>query len=843
MPTRKPSSNLGKDQQAKDLKPCANAQSQQAKSSAPLESAPEQSENLIEHQAQLVGGHEETVLPNSGGELQNSQSSVVSDNSQQDGDLFPADNENPTTDNGQLPTDKIPLDWLIHFQRHSQLLMAVVEPGTFTLRYANDYFCSMMGIAGTYADLADREIRLPDLLPDLKGTAVDSLYRQHVLHLVLRDIYKITVPRLRLLDQPVIISLRSPLYPEPRFIEFAFRSDQLTIARMDSHVDELADLDLEQLLEEDRSARLIDSAQLQAWRHRLRLDNYQLSGQLLLEGSDVTERETIRHIIGLLIDRDSILRPDKFRRINKRLRSLFRATNSLILSVENEQTRLFMGTERKELRTSLHSIASLSGSHFLRAAEGNRVWNVPDLSLDCQTDCERSLLHQGVRSLLLIPLVVRAMRSKGTRQLAGIVGLMSDRPHSFDGLDCKYAEELMPAFTAALRQAIQQRLTNIHPAVEWRFLQEAERRSWGLPPEPIVFANVYPLYGISDIRGSSEERNRSIQDDLLEQFHLGLRVVEAVCQFQESSLGKQLQLDLLEYIEHVKERVTVDAEVTALRILSDRLEVYLDYFAQCGPDALAAVEAYRQSCSNDHKSVYVSRARYDQTISKINSLLKQTWERWQVRMQQIIPHYCDVESTDGINHMIYVGESIDSKFSVYHLRSLRYEQLRAVCDCARTAFNFQSLYDTQLEVTHLVLVQDLTVDILHDENTEKLFEVRGTRDIRYEIVKKRIDKAVDEQARTRITQPGMLTLVYSTEEEWTEYQQYLRYLAREGWVDTEIQSGTVEPLQGITGLRFARVRVLPAPEQTTDAEDFPGILDPSQEDVAIVGTVEDTLDD
>jgi len=844
MPTRKPSSNLGKDQQAKDLKPCANAQSQQGKSSAPSESAPEQSESLIEHQAQLVSCNEVTALLNSGGELQNGQSSVKSDNPPQDCDFPPADNKNPTTDNGQLLSNtKHELGWLIHFQRHSQLLMAVVEPGTFTLRYANDYFCSMMGIAGTYADLADREIRLPDLLPEMKGTAVDSLYRQHVLHLVLRDIYKITVPRLRLLDQPVIISLRSPLYPEPRFIEFAFRSDQLTIARMDSHVDELADLDLEQLLEEDRSARLIDSAQLQAWRHRLRLDNYQLSGQLLLEGSDVTERETIRHIIGLLIDRDSILRPDKFRRINKRLRSLFRASNSLILSVENEQTRLFMGTELKELRTSLYSMASLSGSHFLRAAEGNRVWNVPDLSLDCQTDCERSLLNQGVRSLLLIPLVVRAMRSKGTRQLAGIVGLMSDRPHSFDGLDCKYAEELMPAFTAALRQAIQQRFTNIHPSVEWRFLQEAERRSWGLPAEPIVFANVYPLYGISDIRGSSEERNRSIQADLLEQFQLGLRVVEAVCQFQESSLGKQLQLDLLEYIEQVKERVTVDAEVTALRILSDRLEVYLDYFAQCGPDALAAVEAYRQSCSNDHKSVYVSRARYDQTISKINRLLKQTWERWQVRMQQIIPHYCDVESTDGINHMIYVGESIDSKFSVYHLRSLRYEQLRAVCDCARTAFNFQTLYDTQLEVTHLVLVQDLTVDILHDENTEKLFEVRGTRDIRYEIVKKRIDKAVDEQARTRITQPGMLTLVYSTEEEWTEYQQYLRYLAREGWVDTEIQSGTVEPLQGITGLRFARVRVLPVPEQTTEAEDFPGILDPSQEDVAIVGTVEDTLDD
>lgn len=189
-------------------------------------------------------------------------------------------------------------------------------------------------------------------------------------------------------------------------------------------------------------------------------------------------------------------------------------------------------------------------------------------------------------------------------------------------------------------------------------------------------------------------------------------------------------------------------------------------------------------------------------------------------MQQITPHYCDVESTDGINHMIYVGESIDSKFSVYHLRSLRYEQLRAVCDCARTAFKFQTLYNTQMEVTHLILVQDLTVDIIHDENTEKLFEVRGTRDIRYEIVKKRIDKAVDEESRTRITQPGMLTLVYSSEEEWAEYQQYLRYLSREGWIEPEIQSGTVEPLQGITGLKFARVRVLPAVDDSTDGKEL-----------------------
>jgi hypothetical protein len=806
MPTRKPNSNLEKNQRAtRNASASLNGDRQKAKSIDSSTLEPHQSDNFVNNQVQP-----EQELKVSKLHVESGSPNVTNT------DTNPNGKATRSPENSDLQASTQILNWLIHFQRHSQLLMAVVEPGTFMLRYANDYFCSLMGIAGTYSEIAEQEICLPELLPDLKSAAVESLYRQHVLHLVLRDIYKIRVPRLRLLDQPVIVSLKSPLYPEPRFIEFAFRSEQLTIARLDSQVDELADLDLEQLLVEDHSARLIDSAQLEAWRQRLRLENYKLSGQLLLEGSDVTERETIRHIIGLLIDRDSILRPDKFRRINKRLRSLFRASNSLILSAENEQARLFMNTERKEFRSVVHSIQSLSGSHFLRAADANRVWNIPDLSLDCQTDCERSLLNQGARSMLLIPLVVRAMKAgKGARQLAGVVGVISDRPHNFDGLDCKYAEELMPAFTAALRQAIQQRFTNIHPAVEWRFLQEAERRSWGLPPEPIVFANVYPLYGISDIRGSSEERNRSIQADLLEQFQLGLRVVETVCQFQESALGEQLRLDLLDYIEQVKERVNVDTEVTALKLLSDRLEVYLDYFAQCGSEALNAVEAYRQSCNNDHKSVYVARSNYDKTISQINTLLRETWERWQVQMQQIIPHYSDIESTDGINHMIYVGESIDSRYSVYHLRSLRYEQLRAVCDCARTAFQFQTLYNTQMEVTHLVLVQDLTVDIIHDENTEKLFEVRGTRDIRYEIVKKRIDKAVDEQSRTRITQPGMLTVVYSTEEEWAEYQQYLRYLAREGWVDTEIQCSTVEPLQGITGLKFARVRVLPEPNSST----------------------------
>ncbi|NET59579.1 MAG: GAF domain-containing protein [Symploca sp. SIO2E6] len=717
------------------------------------------------------------------------------------------DKQKPIVDTAQE------LEWLRNFHHHSQLLMAVVEPNTFKVQYANDYFCQLTGVTTTGTNLAELDIRLPDLLADSQTQAVESLYRQHLLLLILRDIYHLEVQGKRLLEQPVIVSVNSPLYPESRLIEFTFRSQQLQVVRRHSSSDELVDWDLEQLLVANGSAKLIDLSQLPVWTQQLHLEDYQVSGNLLLEGSDVTARETIRQLIELLIEHKSILQADKFFLVNQHLRSLFRATNTLVFRAEDELMRLFIppesqDTSPQELKSTAYARYSLAGSHFLQAADSNQVRNIPDLSQDCQTDCERSLVVKGVRSLLLIPLVVKTMNSSyETGQLAGVVGIMSDHPHHFDELDCQHARELMPAFTAALRQAIQRHFSHIHPAVEWRFLQEAERRSWGLPAEPIVFTNVYPLYGISDIRGSSNERNRAIQNDLLAQFNLALAIVEAVAQHQESAFCQQLRLDLLDYIEKLKVGVKVEAEITALKILREQLEVYLDYFATCGAQAQNAVEAYRQSCNNSQGSVYVARDRYDQTISQINSLLKATWERWQVRMQQIIPHYCDIECTDGLDHMIYVGESIDSNFSLYHLRSLRYEQLRAICDCARTIFHQKTSESNQLAVTHLVLVQDFTIDISHDESTEKLFDVRGTKDIRYEIVKKRVDKAMDKETHTRITQPGMLTVVYSTQDEWREYQQYLHYLAREGWVDSKITSGTIEPLQGITGLKFARVQI------------------------------------
>jgi hypothetical protein len=766
------------------------------------------------------------------------------------------------------------VDWLSYFQRCSKLLAAVIEPTTLTLCYANDYFCQLTGIVleGSTSEngVGNFGNALRQLLSESDNAAVQRLYVRHLLYLVLRDFYQFNSQGCRLLDTPVMLSLQSPLYSEPRYVEFWLRSEQLTITRLDPHIDEFADLGLQQMTREELEQKLTDPNQLRELEQRLQLKNYRVEGWLLLEGADVTERETIRRITQLLIDQDSILQAEKFREVDRQMRSLFRANNTVVLNIEANQTRLFTGSVSAELDQNVYSLDSIQNSHFMQAVQSNQVLAVPDLAQDCRTEGGQKLLNLGVRSLLLIPLVPQVGQVSGTGcqseeraegadggaeearvgkhsgrftphaslssqnsnlkaqnslptpptlasrpPVVGLVGLMSDRPNNFDALDCRHAEQLIPAFTTALieaqRQLVQRSfITSIHPAVEWRFLQEAERRSLGLPAEPILFTEVYPLYGISDIRGSSDERNRAIQTDLLEQFQLGLAIVEAACAGRETALGKQLHQDLLEHVHQLQAGVTVDAEVSCIRYLQNNLETYFDYFAQCGEGTIAAVEAYRSACANDHLCVYDARASYDETIGKINALLRETWDCWQMKMQQVSPHYCDTEATDGIDHMIYAGQSIDPKFGTFQLRSLRYEQLRAVCACARTAFSIQEKYQTDMQVTHLVLVQDATVDIFHDEKTERLFDVRGTRDTRYEIVKKRIDKALDESTQIRITQPGMLTIVYSTSEEWEEYQRYVHYLSREGWTNSEIEMGAVQPLQGVNGLKYARVRVLPS---------------------------------
>lgn len=693
-------------------------------------------------------------------------------------------------------------------ERHSRLLVAVVNLQNYQIEWTSQRFRQLVGMAHTSPPLGETVLQRLD---PHERWAVRERIRRHVLNAILTSrCDRASVLPSRWLHEPLILAVKPLEDDRARFLEFTVSSDCIQILTLDPAVKAALDAcwptgpDTATLVQQINNPE----SPLQQALQLLNPKTYQASGTILLEGVEVTDREVTQRLIHLLLDRESILQPQRFRQANHLLQRLFRATDSLILTSEADTATLYLDLNTHNWVSHRFPVQSLQQSPLFQAALKGAILNMRDLADQCPSDCEALLRERGARSLLLLPLVVKSARLNGSSRLLGVVGMMSDHYDAFDTLDEYHAKTIAPALTIAMRQTVNDRFVNIHESVRWRFEEEAERRSLGLPPEPITFNNVYPLYGISDIRGSSQERNRAIQQDLLDQFRLGLAIVTAVCDAMESAFAAQLRIDLLEHIDQLQQRVTVDAEVTLLRYLQDHLEAHFEFFCTCGDAAITAIQAYRAAQHPQHDCVYAARSVYDHTVQAINYSLKETWQGWQRTMQATIRHYCDVEATDGIDHMIYAGQAIDATFTDFHLRSLRYEQLRAVCDCARTGFRLKAEHETTLEITHLVLVQDSTVDITHDEHTERLFDVRGTRDTRYEIVKKRIDKALDASTQARITQPGCLTLVYSTSHEWQEYQEYLRYLQREGWISSTIEQGTVEPLQGVTGLKFARVRVL-----------------------------------
>jgi hypothetical protein len=700
-------------------------------------------------------------------------------------------------------------DWWSVIQRHSRLLVAVVDLKTYRIEWTSDRFRTLLGITECPPTLGEVVL---SRLSQVDQLLVRERVHRHVLNAILTRHYgRSGLVSTRWLHEPLIVAVDQPERDGPRYVEFSVSSDLIQI----EHLTEPVQAALRHCGETAPDPAKVmnqlcgEGTPLQGVLEQLSPQTYRASGTILIEGVDITEREVAQRLMQILLDRESVLEPSRFTQVNALIRRLFRAQDSLILTVENDVARVYTDLEAADWTETLYPVTTLQASPLFQAACQGQVRSVPNLTPPWDTSFEQVLGDRGAKSVLILPLMVQSPQLKIASRLFGLVALVSDQVDGFDTLDQHHAETLVPALVVAMRQTVQDGFRNIHPSVRWRFEEEAERRSLGLPPQAITFNTVYPLYGISDIRGSSKARNQAIQSDLLAQLRLGLAVVEAIAATGVGAFIEQLRLDIVGHIEGLEQGVTVDAEVTMERYLQRHLEDHFDYFRHCSPEADAAIAAYLAAQDPDHGCVYDARAAYDHMVQHINQALMETWQQQQRTMQQITRHYCDIEATDGIDHMMYVGESIDEAFTDFHLHSLRYEQLRAVCACARTSFALKAHHDTEMDITHLVLVQDTTVDITHDENTERLFEVRGTRDTRYEIVKKRIDKAIDAHSQARITQPGCLTLVYSTVEEWREYQEYIRYLQREGWVGQSIEQGSVEPLQGVTGLKFARVQVLP----------------------------------
>ena len=119
----------------------------------------------------------------------------------------------------------------------------------------------------------------------------------------------------------------------------------------------------------------------------------------------------------------------------------------------------------------------------------------------------------------------------------------------------------------------------------------------------------------------------------------------------------------------------------------------------------------------------------------------------------------------------------------------------------------QSDFPVSLDVASMILVfnQPLSISFRMDE---KQFDVDGTYNARYEIVKKRVDKAYIKGTKERVTQKGKISIVYSQKQDEVEYLRYIKFLQSKHYLDNDIEIVELEDLQAVTGLKAIRVSVL-----------------------------------
>ncbi|MAT40651.1 MAG: GAF domain-containing protein [Ectothiorhodospiraceae bacterium] len=557
-------------------------------------------------------------------------------------------------------------------------------------------------------------------------------------------------------------------------------------------------------------------------------ERFEFQGFIIFRAVEVTDSEVLSELKRRLIDRESIVSGGHFAEMEDLLRSYLRAPDARLgLTVFHTDEDGGKPEYGSKLGNSFifHSVENYSCDEFLTDVY-EHICKIRDVVLvyDLQKKqnpgpVDEELLRQGVRNLCVIPLY-----ADGT--LIGMLELASETPGAIDGLKALKLREVVPLFITALQRnldemdnriqaLIKEKCTAIHPAVEWRFrraalnqLNSPQAETGVIELEPIAFEEVYPLYGLSDIRNSSDKRNASIQEDLLAQLHLGRAIVECSQRAKAMPFLDKLvyQIRLLE--ERITDGLSSGDELEIYEFLHTEVEQLFPQLEQFSPEVHDHIVEYREALDPDLGVVYNKRKEFEESVMTITDTISTDMDYEQEKAQEVYPHYFERYKTDGVDHSLYVGASInrDEDFNLMYLKNFRLWQLMFTCRIAKKLEDIKPSLKVPLDVAHLILVQDnpLAIRFRYDE---KHFDVDGAYNVRYEIMKKRIDKARVIGTHERLTQPGKIAIVYSQAKEAAEYMQYIKYLQSIEYIDDEIEDLEIEPLQGIQGLRALRVSV------------------------------------
>lgn len=240
------------------------------------------------------------------------------------------------------------------------------------------------------------------------------------------------------------------------------------------------------------------------------------------------------------------------------------------------------------------------------------------------------------------------------------------------------------------------------------------------------------------------------------------------------------------------------------------LEVYpmLTHIEKGHPQTKEIVQNYFNSINSENGVAFEHRRTLETSMQFINTAVSEYLEEAQQTLQNSYPCYFAKFRTDGVEYDIYIGQDIapDVPFDLLYLKNIRLWQLTAMVEVARLTNSLVSQMPRALLTTQLIFIHSNPIDISF-RNDERRFDVEGAYNIRYEVVKKRIDKVLVKGTEERLTQPGKISLVYFNAFEANEYLEYIKYLQEQEFLQDDLEMLELEELQGVSGLKALRVGV------------------------------------
>jgi hypothetical protein len=203
---------------------------------------------------------------------------------------------------------------------------------------------------------------------------------------------------------------------------------------------------------------------------------------------------------------------------------------------------------------------------------------------------------------------------------------------------------------------------------------------------------------------------------------------------------------------------------------------------------------------------HIAEEKHVKSISLINKTLKAVLERQEQKLKKSMPVYFDKYRTDGWEYSIYVGQELNPSFQYPNdiISKIKKWELETVLNMGSASAAVRKKLPVPLETTQLILAQTNPVDIRFRLD-EHRFDVEGSYSIRYEVIKKRIDKICISDKQERLTQPGKIAIVYLHPQEIEAYFEAIHEYTSQGKLSDQIEYLTLEDVQGVTGLKAIRI--------------------------------------